>query len=66
MAKTLKVHSKKKNIISECKEVFFDEDFQNKLDKNPYLVGFENGIYDIEKGEFRMVLLMIMLACLPK
>ena len=53
VAKNLKVHSKKKNIISECKEVFFDEDFQNKLDKNPYLVGFENGIYDIEKGEFR-------------
>lgn len=53
VAKTLKVHSKKKNIMSECKEVFFDEGFQHKLNKNPYLVGFENGVFDIEKGEFR-------------
>ena len=40
-------------IMKECKELFYDKDFVNKLDSNPYLIGFTNGIYDLQKGELR-------------
>ncbi len=31
----------------------YDPDFYSKLDSNEHLVGFEDGVYDLEKGEFR-------------
>ena len=43
----------KDNIIKECKELFHDKKFMEKLDENPYLIGFENGIYDLVTMEFR-------------
>jgi P4 family phage/plasmid primase-like protien len=43
----------KDNIVKECKELFHDKDFMNRLDENPYLIGFENGIYDLQTMEFR-------------
>ncbi len=49
----LKTTSFKDNIMKECKELFYERDFINKLDENPYLIGFEDGIYDLKKGEFR-------------
>jgi P4 family phage/plasmid primase-like protien len=49
----LKTNSNKKSIMDECKRLFFDKKFKTKLDTNPYLIGFENGIYDLEKQEFR-------------
>jgi len=49
----LKTTSSKKNIMDECKKLFYDKKFLNELDKNPYLIGFENGIYDLKLGEFR-------------
>ena len=30
-----------------------NESFSKKLNKNPYLLGFKNGIYDLKKNEFR-------------
>jgi P4 family phage/plasmid primase-like protien len=48
-----KISSFKKNIISECREFFYDRNFLRKLDTNIYLIGFDNGIYDLENLEFR-------------
>jgi len=43
----------KNNIMKEAKEHFFDKMFLDKLDNNPYLLCFTNGIIDFEKQEFR-------------
>ena len=44
----------KNNIMKEAKEHFFDKEFLDKLDNNPYLLCFNNGIIDFKKKEFRM------------
>jgi P4 family phage/plasmid primase-like protien len=51
--KLLKTSSFKDCIMKECKELFYDKDFVDKLDSNPYLLSFKNGIYDLKKGELR-------------
>ena len=43
----------KKKIIEESKALFFDKDFEEKLDSNVNLIGFNNGIYDLVAGKFR-------------
>jgi P4 family phage/plasmid primase-like protien len=43
----------KEKLIKECKNLFYDDKFEQKLDSNMHLIGFENGIYDLEKGVFR-------------
>jgi P4 family phage/plasmid primase-like protien len=43
----------KNDIMKECSEKFYIRNFQNELDKNPYLIGFENGVYDLRKDLFR-------------
>jgi P4 family phage/plasmid primase-like protien len=45
----------KANIIKECQEVFAvsKKDFYDLLDENKYLLGFENGVYDLENKSFR-------------
>lgn len=52
---SLTVTSMKNNIVSEACEIYYNsnEDFEDSLDKNPYLIGFENGVYDLETMEFR-------------
>ena len=43
----------KRNVMKECMEVFYDGSFLKKLNKNPYLVGFQNGVYDTRTHSFR-------------
>ncbi len=49
----LKTTSFKDNIVKECKELFYDIEFLNQLDENWNLIGFNNGVYDLKRGEFR-------------
>ena len=45
--------SDKKNIMTEAKELFHDAQFMEKLDTNPYLLCFENGVVDFKEKIFR-------------
>ena len=49
----LKNSSFKTNVMRECKEVFYDENFLKKIDKNPWIIGFKNGVYDLKNHIFR-------------
>lgn len=43
----------KKNIMTEAKELFFDPLFMQKLDNNPQLMCFKNGVVDFKTQTFR-------------
>jgi P4 family phage/plasmid primase-like protien len=43
----------KDNVLKECKELFIDEDFENKINNHKHLIAFNNGVYDLQKYEFR-------------
>lgn len=43
----------KTKIVRECAHMLYEKDFADKLDSNPYLLGFENGVYDLKNGIFR-------------
>ena len=49
----LKSSPYKNNIMKEAMEVFYDRRFQQKLDQNPFVIGFTNGVYDLKLNEFR-------------
>jgi P4 family phage/plasmid primase-like protien len=52
-AKTLHTTKFKKDVITECSILFYDRDFFNKLDEKRNLLGFENGILDLDTMKFR-------------
>jgi len=37
----------KDSVMKECVGLFYEEDFTNKLNANPYLLGFNNGVIDL-------------------
>ena len=43
----------KNNIMKEAMEVFYDRRFREKLNKNAYLIGFKNGVYDLKLNTLR-------------
>ena len=43
----------KRSIMNECKDQFYDREFAHKLDMDPYIIAFKNGIYDLNRHEFR-------------
>lgn len=53
LALKLKQTAFKDNIMKECKEMFYVDKFEEKLDSNPAIIGFQNGVYDLDAFEFR-------------
>ena len=49
----LKDSGYKDKIMKECREYFYDNKFTEKLDDKKHLIGFENGVYDLNKSVFR-------------
>ena len=49
----LKTTSWKNNIMKEAKELFYDKEFIDKLDSNPYLLSFNNYIVDFKNKFYR-------------
>jgi len=43
----------KDKMYKECSGMFYEPGFEEKLDSNPSLLCFENGVYDLENDEFR-------------
>ena len=39
--------------MTECRHLFYDNQILSKLDTNPKLLCFKNGVYDFENDEFR-------------
>jgi len=49
----LKRTNDKNNIMREAMEIFFDKDFTKNMDANPYLLCFNNGVFDFKTKQFR-------------
>ena len=49
----LKDSGYKDKVMKECKEKFYDKTFIEKLNDKKNLIGFDNGIYDLNKSLFR-------------
>jgi P4 family phage/plasmid primase-like protien len=49
----LKQATFKDNVMRECAELFKRDRFEEQLDSDCSLLGFENGVYDLERHEFR-------------
>lgn len=45
--------SDKKNIMLESRDLFYDDEFYDRLDSNPYLLGCKNGVIDFKNKMFR-------------
>jgi hypothetical protein len=53
IAVSLKKTHQKNNIMREACELFYDKEFFNKLDQNPYLLCFSNGVIDFKAKKHR-------------
>jgi len=49
----LKDESFAHKFITACSSIFEQKEFLEQLNSNPHLVGFENGVYNLETGQFR-------------
>ena len=49
----LKKTNPKNNIMKEARDIFYDKDFINKLDSNPYLLCFNNFVIDFKEKKYR-------------
>ena len=53
IAMKLKKTTDKNYIMREARELFYDRNFLDEQDNNPYLLGFNNGIFDFNENIFR-------------
>jgi len=51
--KDLKSAPFKDNVMREAREVFYDKRFREKLNVNPNIIAFKNGVYDLTNNIFR-------------
>ena len=49
----LKTTSWKNNIMKEARDIFYDKDFIQKIDSNPYLLCFNNYVVDFKNKTYR-------------
>ena len=49
----LKKSAFKARLLEECSNLFYDHEFEGKLDSNRNIIGFNNGVYDLENECFR-------------
>lgn len=42
-------------LIEELKILYVNDKFPSLLDAKPHLIGFENGVFDVEKNQFRAI-----------
>ena len=49
----LKKNGFKESVLKECKALFYNKNFIEKLDTNKHLIGFKNGVYDLKNHKFR-------------
>jgi P4 family phage/plasmid primase-like protien len=43
----------KEGIMKENRYLFYDPEFEDRLDEQRHLIGFKNGVYDLDRGVFR-------------
>lgn len=43
----------KGRVMEECSRLFYDKGFEELLDSNTFLIGFDNGVFDLRRGCFR-------------
>lgn len=53
LVRQLKSTPFKRNVMTEAADIFYNKNFKIKLDTNPYLFGFRNGVYDLKLNIFR-------------
>ena len=53
LIKNLSTTSFKNNVMREAMDIFHNEKFKHRLDVNPYLIAFKNGIFDLRQNVFR-------------
>ena len=49
----LKDSGYKDKIIRECRELFYDSEFEEKKNSKLHLLGFDNGVFDLNEMVFR-------------
>lgn len=53
LIKNLKTTSFKSSVMEECSRRFYDSKFEEKINENTKLIGFNNGVYDLQNQCFR-------------
>jgi len=51
--KTVGKNCKRNSILGCLTHFYLNEKFPDLIDRNPYLIGFENGVYDLKEKKFR-------------